>query len=466
MTSPDPSHCESCGRQRWAGDRFCAGCGAENTDAANGGAPLIDLDNDVAQTEAPPAKSSRRESVIGVGALLAVLGLLALFFIVGNDAAEELANPANPFPTGTPTPVPTATPEPEEPAPSLGVADNGTAETEPAEPVPTPTPRPVTLDLVDFVTGLALGEGWIIVSFDDRLTAVDLETGETLEVPITRSGAGTLTRYALRAGVVAVDFSGRWTFEPWQPGSDEVQSEAPSTGGQALSVFSDPTAGPLIITMATTIRTTVNATSLLSGESREVEVADPANALLANFVFYPVGLIAERIGFLGDDGTTVFSWTWDDGWSAIASGQLALVDSHVAAVTTCSGLTDCPATILDLTGTELATVESGVLPTFLGPPRFLSPDLTLSAGLTYSEDSRWLGIEFADLNDGSTSRIDIRELQIADQTLAWSPTGDFVLLSGELGLHALHVATGEITTLELLRDESPNAVVFLDDIDY
>lgn len=477
MTSTGSGRCTSCDRQSWAGDRFCAGCGAElpGLDAATS---LIDLDGGITQTPIP-AKSSRRDSFIGIGALLTVIALVGLLFIAGGEPADDvtaIAEPAATPRTWRPTPTPTA--EADDPT-----QETATESEDVATPRPTPTPRPsVDEQLSDFVTRTDMGEGWMVVRLSSRrVVAVELQTGYIVESgeTIESQGEGALpsipmnqapqVEFVLTSGVLSggVFDATRWSFTPWISSPSDVAKHLDVIRGRSIALFHDDDVGPILVTFDPSADGFI-AQALLLGESKPIKLADPQNSL-ASAPYGAWGLQTPDDGFVADDGKAAYSWGWSDGWVKIADGQVSLVRDRHVIVNECDGPDQCVARLIDATGgaliedfPSLFQGDSGYFPDSI----HISPDHRSAARVAFSlAPNQPPTLQVINLSDGSILPLPQDSFNWFT-VLGWSPNGRYLMTAGSSGLNAIDVETGATDTFKMSTQSGPdNAVAFLDHLD-
>lgn len=453
----DAGQCATCGRARWAGERFCPTCGSEQSDVADGPA-LLDLDADVAETSGSAVGSNRRESLLGIAALGAIIAVVALLFTLGNNAAEDLTAPDEPTvePTPTSPPTPRATPVPTMPIPTTP---------RPGTVLPTLTPvagdrplRELQLDeLRNALIDLDLGEGWMVAVDDPRRpSAINLQTGEVVTVASPFLSPRTNVVLAAAEGLFLPTATGvvtTWSLVPWD--GTEVRTAAnfdnanTAFGREPGWFFNDEEVGPVVIHLLGTDQLRLHALALNTGESRQVPLDDPIPVFLTGGFFDFAGLRTATDSVILDNGGTIWRWTFNGGWSEVASGAVRLVTGSSAVTVACADPSECTAELINArTGELIAELPNYTLnadPIVWGQGSLISPDSSYIAqfsGLTNPTYDR-PDISIYEVATGETRRIGRTDFNWWE-LIAWSPNSRYLIANGELGIAAIDVVTDEV----------------------
>lgn len=491
MTEAAQHTCPQCGRGRWAGDRYCAGCGLDlDLEGATRPGPasaLYDIDalgddTSVTASEETSGRASR-ESMLGLAVLVLLLGgFVAVLASGGGDSqAVELPTPepsveptAPPDPTPS-TVVPTALPTAIEQAPSttssIASAEAHDAGSPPAGQAVVLDEREQLLDrgsqLWTAVEPLGLDGGFVVALDQGRVVAIDLDTGlanYSPAPPVQEFLGAYVTVYGLFTHQLS---AGRTIWSQWA--WDSSGRRAFTAEFDTVAVFDDPTVGPVVVSAGQPPSGDLffTATAMLSGAERPIEVADPAELLWPRLAATRSGLQVPDAGFYADDGTTVYSWTWADGWIEHAKGQLAFNDQHGVVIFDCAGPTECPTRVFASDGSAgsefaLSEIRSRLL---VSSMQLVSPDRSQIAILE-SDVRPAMERPRIDLLSAATGE----KLRIGTTDFnwwkihSWTPDGRYVIATGEAGLAAIDVATGDAILLDTSPDSEFGGVTFLPEL--
>lgn len=463
-------HCANCGRARWTGERFCSSCGAEHPIDADA-ADVLDLDADVQQASGSVGRSGGRETLIGIGALAAVIALVAVLFTFGNNAAEELVSPDSPEQTAEPEPEPepTLTPAPV-PGQTLGPTGAALTTPVPGTVLPTITAVPavpagqaslVVDGISKAVSDLDLGDGWLVAIDDPRSPSViDLKTGEVVTVASRFLSPRANVVLAGSAGLylpTSANLVMTWSLVPWD--GSEMQTAArfdnanDAFGREPGWYFLDDEVGPVIIhLLGDDEQMHLQALALETGESRRIALEDPSMALLGGLFFDFAGLRTPTGAMLMGNGEVVWRWTFNGGWEAIGEGAVRLTTDDSAVTVSCADPSDCVASLIDArTGEHLAELPgynvngSSVL---WGQSAMISPDRSAIAQFSSRTSPTYdrPDVSIYDTATGLRRRIAQTDFNWWE-LIAWSPNSNFLIASGEAGIAAIDVDSDEVHML-------------------